>query len=38
MISPAIARDPQSFFERLGYSEQLRAKAIGHLRKARLLS
>lgn len=36
-ISPAIARDPQSFLERLGYSEQLRAKAIGHLRQARLL-
>jgi hypothetical protein len=36
-ISPAIARDPQSFFERLGYAEGLRAKAIGHLRSARLI-
>lgn len=36
-ISPAIARDPQSFFERLGYAEGLRAKAIGHLRRARLI-
>ena len=35
-ISPAIALDPQSLFERLGYSAQLRAKAIGHLRRAGL--
>ena len=37
MNSPAIARDPQGFFERLGYNEGLRAKAMGHLRKAGLL-
>lgn len=35
--SPAIAQDPQGFFERLGYSEPLRTKAVGHLRSAGLL-
>lgn len=33
-----IAQDPQGYFERLGYAADLRAKAIGHLRKARLIS
>lgn len=35
--NPPIAEDPQGFFERLGYSAGLRAKAVGHLRQARLI-
>lgn len=33
---PAIARDPKNLIERLGYTEQLQAKVIGHLREVRL--
>ena len=35
--NPGAARDPQGFFERLGYAPQLRAKAIRHLGAAGLL-
>ena len=35
---PELARDPQGFFERLGYSEQRRAKVMLHLRTARLVA
>lgn len=34
---PSIAEDPQGYFERLGYAADLRARAIGHLRRIRLL-
>ena len=30
-------QDPQGFLERLGFSDDVRAKAIGHLRRARLI-
>jgi len=33
----APVQDPQAFLERLGFSEELGAKAIGHLRRARLI-
>ena len=36
--NPKIALDPQGVFERLGYAEGLRAKAMGHLRRARLIA
>lgn len=36
--SPAVVRDPEGFIERLGYSEGMRAKAMGHLRAARLIT
>jgi len=36
--SPSIAGDPQGFLERLGFSEALRTKAIGHLRRAGLIA
>lgn len=35
--SPALARDPQGFFERLGFAAELRAKAIRHLQRAKLI-
>ena len=34
----ASVQDPQRFLERLGFSEELRAKAVGHLRRARLIA
>jgi hypothetical protein len=37
-VNEAIARDPHSYFERLGYAAGLRAKAIEHLRRARLIA
>jgi hypothetical protein len=36
--NPKIASDPQGVFERLGYAESLRAKAIDHLRRAKLIT
>lgn len=36
--SPSIAGDPQGFFERLGLSAGLRAKAMAHLRAAKLIA
>lgn len=36
-MSPSLARDPEGFFERLGFAAELRAKAIDHLRNARLI-
>ncbi|WP_066962883.1 hypothetical protein [Rhizorhabdus dicambivorans] len=33
-----VAQDPKGFFERLGYAADLQAKAIGHLRRARLIA
>lgn len=35
--SPAIAKDPQGFFERIGYAARFRERAMGHLRAARLI-
>lgn len=36
--NPQIADDPQGFFERIGYAANLRARAIGYLRGAGLMT
>ncbi len=36
--NPSIAEDPEGYFERLGYAAELRGRAIGHLRRVRLIA